>query len=198
MLFGKTSPAEMRKRTGLSKATMFRNLALLSEAGLVDKEEDTTVSDKRYSLQYYVRQDLMALSKRMYSEELREYAKAVDRVQVLNEWFATLKTLPLTLNRLTTQLMLSMRHPSPDGVPDRCQKVIMALAYCLEDVDDLQGLIGKLGEFTKALDPYRSKIGRDWKKPLRKPVAIVMSVTALDPTETCDEPGARLKDLEDL
>lgn len=198
MLFGKTSPAEMRKRTGLSKATMFRNLALLSEAGLVDKEEDTTVSDKRYSLQYYVRQDLMALSKRMYSEELREYAKAVDRVQVLNEWFATLKTLPLTLNRLTTQLMLSMRHPSPDGVPDRCQKVIMALAYCLEDVNDLQGLIEKLGEFTKALDPYRSKIGRDWKKPLRKPVAIVMSVTALDPTETCNEPGARLKDLEDL
>lgn len=177
---------------------MFRNLVLLSEAGLVDKEEDPTVSDKRYSVQYYVRQDVMALSKQVYSEELREYAKAGDRVQVLDEWLATLKTLPLTLNQLTTQLMLSLCPPSQEEAPDRCQKVIMALGYCLEDVDDLQGLIRQVREFFKALDPYRSKIERDWKNPLRKPAAIVISVTALDQTEPCDEPGARMKDLEDL
>ena len=39
MVFGKTTPAELRKVTGLSKATMFRNLALFSDAGILKKRD---------------------------------------------------------------------------------------------------------------------------------------------------------------
>lgn len=37
-LYGKTTPVELRQRINLSKATVFRSLALLTEAGIVSKE----------------------------------------------------------------------------------------------------------------------------------------------------------------
>lgn len=187
MLFGKTTPVELREKTGLGKATIFRNLALLLKAGIVEKEEDMTIVDKRYSLHYYLSQNLLNLSKLLCSTELIDYAKATDQSQIVENWLSTLDTFPLALNRFTSELILAMRHPSSPGLPSTCQKVAKIMMFRLEDVEDFSALIEKLKEFAKDLDVHIIKGKRDWKKPLQQPAAISLSVVALDPEETCNQ-----------
>jgi predicted transcriptional regulator len=172
MLFGKTTPAELREKTGLGKATIFRNLALLLKVAIVEKEEDLTVADKRYSLHYYISQNLLNLSKQMCSSELIDYAKATDQSQIVEDWLTTLDTFPLALNRFTSELILAMRHPSSPGLPSTCQKVAKIMMFRLEDVEDFSALIEKVKEFAKDLDVHIIKGERDWKKPLRHPEEI--------------------------
>ncbi|MFW9914853.1 MAG: hypothetical protein ACFFGZ_04495 [Candidatus Thorarchaeota archaeon] len=187
MLFGKTTPVELREKTGLGKATIFRNLALLLKAGIVEKEEDMAVADKRYSLHYYISQNLINLSKLLCSTELTNYAKATNQSQTVEDWLTTLETFPLTLNRFTSEHILAMRHPSSPGLPSTCQKVAKIMVFRLEDVEDFSQLIEKLKEFVNDLDVHIIKGERDWKKPLQRPAAISLSVVALDPEEICSE-----------
>ncbi len=186
-LHGKTTPAELREQTGLSKATTFRNLALLMQAGLIEKEKDSTVADKRYRLHYYIKQNILELSKTLTSSELREHAVVSGRTAILQEWVFALENLPLALNQLTSKLMLSMRHPAPNGLAAECQKIIKMMAFRLEDVDDFNELLPAFTDFLTDFDTRPSKKPRDWKQPLKQPVALSISAVALDPTEICDE-----------
>ena len=186
-LHGKTTPAELREQTGLSKATTFRNLALLMQAGLIEKEEDSTVADKRYRLHYYIKQNILELSKTLTSSELREHAVVSGRTETLQDWVFALENLPLALNQLTSKLMLSMRHPAPNGLTTECQKIIKMMAFRLEDVDDFRELLTALTGFLTEFDTRPSKKSRNWKKPLTQPVALSISAVALDPTEICEE-----------
>ncbi len=186
-LHGKTTPAELREQTGLSKATTFRNLALLMQAGLIEKEEDSMVDDKRYRLHYYIKQNILELSKTLSTSELREHAVVQGRTKTLQDWVFALENLPLALNQLTSKLMLSLRHPSPNGRTKECQKIIKMMAFRLEDVDDFHELLTALTGFLINFDTRPSKKPRDWKQPLTQPVALSISAIALDPTEICDE-----------
>lgn len=186
-LHGKTTPAELREQTGLSKATTFRNLALLTQAGLIEKEEDATVADKRYRLHYYIKQNILELSKTLTSLELREHAVVSGKTEILKDWVFALENLPLALNQLTSKLMLSMRHPASNGLATECQKIVKIMAFRLEDVDDYNELLTALTNFLTDFDTRSSRKPRDWKQPLSQPVALSISAVALDPTEICDE-----------
>lgn len=186
-LHGKTTPAELREQTGLSKATTFRNLALLMQAGLIEKKEDSTVVDKRYRLHYYIKQNILELSKALSTSKLREHAIVQGRTETLKDWVFALENLPLALNQLTSKLMLSMQHPTMNGLAKECQKIIKMMAFRLEDVDDFHELLTALTAFLADFDTRPSKKRRDWKKPLSQPVALSISVVALDPTEICKE-----------
>jgi DNA-binding transcriptional ArsR family regulator len=186
-LHGKTTPAKLREQTGLSKATTFRNLALLLQAGLVEKEEDSTVADKRYRLHYYIKQNILELSKTLSTSELREHAVVSGRTETFQDWVFALENLPLALNQLTSKLMLSMRHPASKGLATECQKIIKMMAFRLEDVDDFHELLTALNGFLTEFDTRPSKKPRDWKQPLTQPVAHSISAVAPDPTEICNE-----------
>jgi hypothetical protein len=186
-LHGKTTPAEIRVHTGLSKATTFRNLALLSQAGLIGKEDDPTVADKRYRLHYYITQNILELSKTLFTPELRKFAITQGKSQTLKDWVLALENLPLALNQLASKLMLSMRHPSPDGLTEECQKIVKMMVFRLEDVDDFNELLSTLTTFLTQFDRRQSRTPRDWKRPLKRPVALSISAVALDPNEICDE-----------
>ena len=183
MLFGKTTPAELREITGQSKATMFRNLSLLTEAGLIDKLVDNSVSDKRYSTNYYVSEEIMKISKRPYSKKLEKFAEESNRDQIIDDWMTTIETLPLKLSRLTSELIMLMaeRSSEDDSVP--YPVVSKMLVFRLVDIDQVSVVHKKLVDFMSDFDSRKSTEKRDWKKPLKRPVVLSIGVVALNPDE---------------
>ncbi|MFX0114741.1 MAG: MarR family transcriptional regulator [Candidatus Hodarchaeota archaeon] len=185
MVFGKTTPADLREKIGISKATIFRNLALLSESGIIDKEEDPTITDRRYNLHYYISEDLMELSKQICcSHDLIEHAKEKNKAQLVIEWINTIETIPLTLNRFTSQHILSMRHQTSNGSPESCEKVGKLMMFRLTDAE-FNKLFEKVAAFVKELDSEQPGEARDWKKPLQRPATIALSLVALNPDKKC-------------
>ena len=183
MLFGKTTPAELREITGQSKATMFRNLSLLTEARLIDKLVDNSVSDKRYSTNYYVSEEIMKISKRPYSKKLEKFAEESNRDQIIDDWMTTIETLPLKLSRLTSELIMLMaeRSSEDDSVP--YPVVSKMLVFRLVDIDQVSVVHKKLVDFMSDFDSRKSTEKRDWKKPLKRPVVLSIGVVALNPDE---------------
>ncbi len=193
MLFGKTTPAQMRKMTGLSKATMFRNLSLMLEAELIEKEEDESVSDKRHSLNYYVKEDLLEITKEPYSEDLKRYIQEQGKISILNEWVETLQTLPLTLNQITTKLLLTKQHRTAEIAEEDCDKLVMLLTFRVEDMNNLKELKSKIQELLEVMKESKVKTPRNWKNPLKNPVTVSINVLALNPDESLEEIGKKIE-----
>jgi predicted transcriptional regulator len=183
MLFGKTTPAELRNITGQSKATMFRNLSLLSEVGLLDKEEDNSVADKRYSTHYFVSQEIMKISKHLSSKKLNNFAEESNKSEIVEEWMTTIEALPLKLSRLTSELIFLMagRASEEEGIP--CPVVSKMLVFRLADIDQVSEIHQKLVDFISDFDSRDSSKRRDWKKSLKRPVVLSIGVVALNPDE---------------
>lgn len=183
MLFGKTTPAELREITSQSKATMFRNLALLADAGLLNKLVDNSVSDKRYNTSYYVSQEIMKVSKQLSSKKLEKYAKESGKGQIIENWFSTIEALPLKLSRLTSELILLMAGRASEQEGVTCPVVSKMLVFRLADIDNVSEIHQKLIDFVGDFDLRKSSKKRDWKKPLKQPVVLSIGVVALNPDE---------------
>jgi DNA-binding transcriptional ArsR family regulator len=181
MLFGKTTPAELREITGQSKATMFRNLSILTEAGLIEKLVDDSVSDKRYSTNYHVSKEIMKISKQLYSKKLKKFAEKSNRTQIIDDWMTTVESLPLKLSRLTSELILLMAEKSSEDKDLPHPIVSKMLVFRLADIDEVSVVHKKLVDFVSEFDSRKPAEKRDWKKPLKKPVVLSIGVVALNP-----------------
>jgi len=100
---------------------------------------------------------------------------------------------PLTLNRLTTTLMLAMRHEGEAGVSETCRKVTKVIGFHLGERDQLDGIVLRLKQLLTDLQSQISESKRDWKQPLNQPVALSISVVTVNPEEICDAAGKQLK-----
>lgn len=180
MIFGKTTPARLREVTGQSKATMFRNLARLFDAGIIQKEEIELVEDKRYSTHYYISENLMDLTKGLYSMEMRKYAEAIGRSDLIKEWLSLIEVLPYLLHQKTSQAILLAAQTSA-GEDGSCNVVSKYLSFRVTDIDDVGSLHKKLNSIVEYIDQKETDTKRDFKQPLVHPVAISVSVVSLNP-----------------
>ncbi|MFW9830490.1 MAG: hypothetical protein ACFFD8_01745 [Candidatus Thorarchaeota archaeon] len=185
-LFGKSTPSELRQKTELAHASVFRSLALMTKIGLLTKEKDPTVTDRRYRTHYYIRQTLGELLEHATSEGLLSYAQEKNESQVVSQWMQAWETVPLALNQLTTQLMLSMRHPIQSEDQPPCQKVAKIIAFHVAEEGQFDGLDTRLKEFITDLGVHLAQVRRNWKEPLKRPIVIAISVVTLNPEEVCD------------
>lgn len=176
-LYGKTTPVELRQRINLSKATVFRSLALLTEAGIVSKEINNQVADKRYSFEYYITETLEEFSKATVSEEIKKHAKSQKKLSILEAWLSQLEFLPLVLNQLTSQLMISVCDDSsrPEG---KKKKIIKTLVFRLKEEENYTEFQKKLMDFMREIDAEHSNKKRNLKEPMKNPVAFSISVVA--------------------
>lgn len=178
MLFGRTTPARLREVTGLSKATMFRNLALLFDAEILDKEE-VSVSDRRYGLHYYISKQLIDEAKRLYSSRIKKHAIQSESQALLNRWVLALETLPLTLNRFTTELLLKVAQIPSEIESDECVVITKMVAFRIGDITDAPHIIKEIGNLVKTFDSQAGAKKRNWKKPLTNPTAMTVSLVAM-------------------
>ena len=176
-LYGKTTPVELRQRINLSKATVFRSLALLTEAGIVSKEINNQVADKRYSVEYYITETLEEFSKVTVSEEVRERAKSQEKLSILEDWLSQLEFLPLVLNQLTSQLMISVCDDFSPPEGDKKQ-IIKTLVFRLKEEENYTEFQKKLKNFMREIDAKHSNKKRNLKEPMKNPVAFSISVVA--------------------
>ncbi|MFX1318597.1 MAG: hypothetical protein ACFE9D_09580 [Promethearchaeota archaeon] len=154
--------------------------------GLLTKEEDATVEDRRYRTHYYIHQTLGQLLERTTADGLVNYAQEKKGSEILNRWVQAWETVPLILNQLTTRLMLSQRHPINNGNQEACHKVTKIIGFHVAEKGQFDGLDIRLTEFIQDLQVHLSKVKRNWKEPLRHPMAIALSVVTLNPDEICD------------
>jgi hypothetical protein len=154
--------------------------------GLLTKEEDATVEDRRYRIHYYIHQTLGQLLERATADGLVNYAQEKQGSPMLTRWVKAWETVPLRLNQLTTRLMLSQRHPIRNGNQEACQKVTKIIGFHVAEKGQFDGLDIRLTEFIRDLQVHLSKVKRNWKEPLRHPMAIALSVVTLNPDEICD------------
>jgi predicted transcriptional regulator len=176
-LYGKTTPVELRQRINLSKATVFRSLALLTEAGIVSREINNQVADKRHSVEYYVSETLEEFSKVTVSEEIRKCAESKEKLGMLEDWLSQLEFLPLVLNRLTSQLMISVCDGSSRPEGDKKQ-IIKTLVFRLKEEENYTEFQKKLMDFMREIDAKHSNKKRNFKEPMKNPVAFSISVVA--------------------
>ncbi len=158
----------------------------MTKIGLLTKEEDPSVVDRRYRTHYYIHQTLGELLEHAISEGLVQYAEEKNEPQLVARWIQAWETVPLTLNQLTTQLMLSMRHSTPTGDQDTCRKVTKIIGFHVTEEGYFVGLDTQLKEFIRNLQSHLSKVKRNWKEPLKQPIAIALSIVTLNPEEICD------------
>lgn len=154
--------------------------------GLLTKEEDATVEDRRYRTHYYIHQTLGQLLERATAEGLVKYAQEKRGSEILTRWVQAWETVPLMLNQLTTRLILSQRHPIHNENQEACQKVTKIIGFHVAEKGQFDGLDIRLTEFIRDLQVHLSKVKRNWKEPLRHPMAIAISVVTLNPDEMCD------------
>ncbi len=176
-LYGKTTPAELRQRINLSKATIFRSLAQLTEAEIITREVNNQVTDKRYNVEYYISETLADFSKFSFSKELREYAKSQEKSVILEEWLSQLEFLPLVLNQLTSQLMISTFVP-PSSTGAKKTRIIKTLIFRLKEEENYSEFHKKLIDFVEDVDSKHSEKKRNMKEPMKNPVAFSVSVVA--------------------
>ncbi len=185
-LFGKTTPSELREKTELAHASVFRSLALMTKLGIITKEEDPTVTDRRFRTHYYIKQTLGELLENATSEGLLQYAQEKKESQIVTNWVQTWETVPLQLNQLTTRLMLSMRHTTETPTQDTCLRVAKIIGFHVAEEGQFEGLDTRIKEYISDLGAHLSKVRRNWKEPLKRPIAIAISVISLNPEEECD------------
>lgn len=193
ILFGRTTAAQLRQKTGLSNATVFRSLALLSEAGIVDKEEDPDVPDRRYNLYYFVTGNLMGLSKKLVPKDVAKELEKRGRTKELQAWYQALETLPLTLNRFASQYVLSMKYTAAESESEEEVKIIKMMAFCVDSIDDVETLLMKLQDFLGKFESLRGQRRESWKKPLQNPVVLSVSIVAPAPESVPCEPTGVLR-----
>lgn len=158
----------------------------MTKVGLLTKEEDLTVADRRYRTHYYIHQTIGELLEHAIAEGLVQYAQEKNELQIVTRWIQTWETVPLKLNQLTTQLMLSMRHTTQNGTRDTCQKVTKIIGFHVAEEGQFDELDTRLNKFLADLKAHLSQVKRNWKEPLRRPIAIAISVVSMNPDEVCD------------
>ncbi|MCW3997924.1 MAG: MarR family transcriptional regulator [Candidatus Bathyarchaeota archaeon] len=197
-LYGKTTPVELRQRINLSKATVFRSLALLTEAGIVTKEINDQIADKRFSIEYYISETLEEFSKVTVSKEIKKYAKTQGKLRILEDWLSQLEFLPLVLNRLTSQLMISVCD-DPSSQKREKKQIIKTLVFRLKEEENYAEFQEKLKNFMREIDAKHSKRKRNMKQPMKNPVAFSISVVAFsDDLETICEDSVVIKKRTEL
>jgi hypothetical protein len=181
ILYGKTTPAKLREVTGQSKATIFRNLALLYETGILDKIEDPSATDKRYNLNYYVKQDILKLVKLIYNSEVDKYARENNKSDVISQWMFSVEALPLTLSQFTNQMIAFSAATS--ATEENCLALVKLISFRVGESDDLNILMGQISNLISSFEQKKSKRKRDFKDPLNQPVALSISLTFLSPQD---------------
>jgi DNA-binding transcriptional ArsR family regulator len=190
ILFGQTTPAKLREVTGQSKATIFRNLAVLYETEVLDKVEDPDAEDKRYNLYYYVNQDILQLVRKLYSTELDEYAGVSNQQDVINRWTNAVEALPLALSQFTNHFIMLSASTESTQNDGRCMAVAKILSFRVGETDDLGNLITQISNLVKTFESRKKREKRDFKEPLNQPVAMSISLTFPSPEGSIPFEGA--------
>ena len=104
MIYGKNTPYQLRFDLGISKATLFRSLGFLLDAGFVAKDEIENSSDKRYTHYYSIAKTISEISNIELSEELREFALKKNKIETIKEWELTIQKAPSIYSNITSKL----------------------------------------------------------------------------------------------
>ena len=118
------------------------------------------------------------------------------RTDLIDSWLSTIETLPLLLNRYTSQaIMLMAQKPRPDG-DETCPVVSKMLVFRLGDISKVGTFNKRLLKLVEDFDAKSAQGKRDFKKPLQQPVALAINVVALNPDDIPKTAGTVIKKVE--
>ena len=162
---------------------MFRNLALLLDSGLIDKEDVKTASDKRYSLHYFISKDLMKVTNELSTKRVIDYAQKEEKMEIIAKWGVALEILPTALSRHSSQIIMQIAQTPTDNAQDDCLVISRFLSFRVDEVEDISALFHLMQDAIKRFDMMKTSKKRNMKNPLRSPVVMSISLTAAGPDQ---------------
>ncbi|MFW9847424.1 MAG: hypothetical protein ACFFD6_11790, partial [Candidatus Thorarchaeota archaeon] len=112
-------------------------------------------------------------------KRIQNYAIKTSKQSLLNTWILALETLPLTLNRITTELILKVSQSPSDAEPDDCIVITKMVAFRVGDIEDGRSLMNEIGNLVKTFDSQAGAEKRNWKLPLLKPATMTVSLVTM-------------------
>jgi predicted transcriptional regulator len=104
MIYGKKTPKDLISELAMSKATLFRSLGFLLDAGFVDKEEVDNALDKRSSTFYYVSNNIQENYFITVPREVEEQAEANGKIKIIEEWKSITERAPSIFSNVLAKI----------------------------------------------------------------------------------------------
>ncbi|MHA2171824.1 MAG: hypothetical protein ACXAB7_18265 [Candidatus Kariarchaeaceae archaeon] len=162
LIFGESTPAELRKNTNLPKTTLFRNLSLLLDAEFVAKYIDDSKDDKRHSTLYYIKTPLREISNLNVDSELENHAHNVTKISIVQHWQSLLPRLPVIFTKLCSTIFLHQDETAKVRMTNRATLIdadllskCNVMLFTLFDAEDNVEIIEHFNQFLQKIDPKK-------------------------------------------
>jgi hypothetical protein len=99
----------------LSKATLFRNLNLLTTSGFITKSNVKKSNDKRSTSFYFAAKSFSSLCDLSISEEVKNYAIEQGKQEIIEEWNEIVRASP-TIFSSGTALLFNLKKKKQDQI----------------------------------------------------------------------------------
>lgn len=115
LIYGKTIPSIIKTDLQLSKATLFRNLNLLTASGFIIKTNVKKSIDKRSTSFYFATKPFSSLCDLSISEEVKNYAIKQGKQEIIDEWDEIVRGSPNLFSSVTA-LLFNLKKKKQDQI----------------------------------------------------------------------------------
>ncbi|MFX0075053.1 MAG: hypothetical protein ACFE96_06390 [Candidatus Hermodarchaeota archaeon] len=164
MIFGRMRYDDLLEKTRLGRATIFRSLKILQDAGLVKKGIDPDIEDKRKNTFYYAQEENIDLGRP--DKEFMAYLKKVGKFDLCEKWLKNSISIPMGMIKSASNIIIRQdMQKSIDKTPTGRKRVIL---YGIDSYEDSSEILAKIAELIEELKRQRHE-RPDYKQPLEKP-----------------------------
>lgn len=176
IISGRLTPVELRKKTGLGKGSLFRSLKELLEAGIVEKEEDPDITDKRRSTFYYASDNIAV----KIEEDLLKHAMKNGKIEKLNTIMTAFQNFPVAMSKFVASAIQSNQVNSRENNGKEAYGGNLVQYIKIANISNVNPLLEIIQGLVTELDKLHVKTPVDSKMPMRNPVVLTLSLTSLE------------------
>ncbi|MFW9993293.1 MAG: hypothetical protein ACFFD4_14715 [Candidatus Odinarchaeota archaeon] len=180
LIFGKMTAKNLLEKLDFSRGTIFKALSILYEAKLVEKGEDPEILDKRQNTYYYAKKfDIEILG----GPDFLDYAIKTGKLDIYKEYVRNALTISTAMIKIAERIPLerSLKKMESGELSSECSGKGQTIHYIeVNSIPDQKRLIEKIRECVSEFESQIKEQERDFKEPLKNPVAFMLYFSSLD------------------
>jgi len=181
-LQGQMTPQELIESTKFGKATIFRSLKDLSEAGLVDTDIDTSVKDKRKNKKYFVIKELDDFPKT--DDDFISFCVENSHTNVLKDFIGFIRSLAVNSMQVSMDFRdtIQEKGSTEDWYSKLANKGLFA--FSILDLNENEKVMTYARDFLKKVQSLPDRKRELTREPMKNPLVLSLGVFPLKITTT--------------